>query len=786
MDSSSSPSLLSWPVDRPVLLPVLPLVHVAWSDGILTQGERDAFREHILDAPALEADDRDALAPWLDPQRPPPAEALAELRRAIRERATPEAAEAASLTELGVHIARGEEGHRPWRNPTARHALAAAEASLGVLGREAVRSLLSHDPGDGDRARLPLFDAGRMATLLSEPYPELRKRTLALLREPELKTPVEIDRSDHRERVLTALHRIAEADLGGVGFPEAYGGDGSPGGAIAVFETLGLGDLSILVKYGVQFGLFGGAIYQLGTEKHHARYLERIVRLELPGCYAMTEIGHGSNVREIETVARYLPDDDVFEIRTPHEGAGKEWIGNAALHGRVAVVFAQLEVGGEGHGVHAFVVPIRDDDGQLLPGVRIEDNGPKVGLNGVDNGRIWFDDVRIPRDNLLDRFATVDDAGHYASEIPSAGRRFFTMLGTLVGGRISIAAAAVSAAKTALTIGVRYSGRRRQFGPEGADEVPVLDFTTQRRLLLPKLAATYGLHFAVRDMVVRYDRLLVGSWNDELAREQEARELEVRAAGLKALASWHALDTVQAAREAMGGRGYHAENRLGRLRADVDIFTTFEGANVVLLQLVAKGLLTRFKEEMGDLRLWDVLKYVADRAQHRVAELNPVVVRRTDEDHLRDPGFHAAALRYREDRLLASAARRLKRRMDDGLDSFAALNEVQDHLVTLAWAHVERLTLEALHDAVTRAPSPGISETLRTLAELYALERMEAHRAWYLEAGYFEPAKSRAVRAQVNRLVAEVAEHAELLVDAFAIPDDVLRAPDARAHQVPG
>jgi acyl-CoA oxidase len=785
MPSLSSSSPLDWPQERPVLLPVLPLVHVAWADGILTEGERSVFREHILNAPPLEEEDRAALAPWLDPDHPPPPEALLALRALIRERATPEAADSASLTELGVHIARAEDGHRRWRNPTARHALAAAEASLGVLGREAVRTLLSRDATASVDAYMPLFDAGRMAAVLAEPYAELRDRTLALLREEPFRTPVEIDRSCHRERVLAALRRIAESGLGGVGFPEAQGGGGSPGGAIAVFETLGFGDLSILVKYGVQFGLFGGAIYQLGTEEHHERHLGPMMRLQLPGCYAMTEIGHGSNVREIETRATYHGDTDEFEIRTPHERAGKEWIGNAALHGRMAVVFAQLQVGEREYGVHAFLVPIRDNAGDPLPGVRIADNGPKVGLDGVDNGRLWFEGVRIPRDHLLDRFASVDDDGRYTSPIPSAGRRFFTMLGTLVGGRISIAAAAVSVSKTALTIGIRYSARRRQFGPAGGEEVPILDFTSQRRLLLPRLAATYGLHFAVRDLVSRYDRLLVGDWDDEAAREREGRELEVSAAGLKALASWHALDTVQAAREAMGGRGYHAANRLGRLRADVDIFTTFEGANVVLLQLVAKGLLTRFREEMGDLRLWDVLKYVAERAQHRVAELNPVVVRRTDEGHLRDPAYHATAFRYREDRLLASAARRLKRRIDDGLDSFDALNEVQDHLVTLAEAHVERLVLEALQDAVIRAPSPGVSETLRTLASLYALERIETHRGWYLEAGVLEPAKSRAVRSQVNRLLGEVAEHAELLVDAFAIPDDVLAAPDARRQRIP-
>ena len=166
-------------------------------------------------------------------------------------------------------------------------------------------------------------------------------------------------------------------------------------------------------------------------------------------------------------VARYEADSGEFVIDTPHEEARKDWIGNAALHARSATVFARLIVRGEDHGVHALLVPIRSPEGDIVPGVEIEDRGAKVGLEGVDNGLIRFTGVRVPRTNLLDRFATVDEKGRYASPIPSADRRFFTMLGTLVAGRISIAAASVSAAKVGLTVALRWSTRRLQFGPSG-------------------------------------------------------------------------------------------------------------------------------------------------------------------------------------------------------------------------------------------------------------------------------------------------------------------------------
>lgn len=646
-----------------------------------------------------------------------------------------------------------------------------------------------------------------LGAYLAEPHDDVRRKVLELLRTPPFKIPIEIERAEHRARVLEALQVLADEGLGSLAYPEAYGGRGAPGRAIAVFETLALGDSSILVKFGVQFGLWGGSVYQLGTERHHERWLGKIGTLELPGCYAMTEIGHGSNVRGLETTATWNDEAGAFVLRTPHEGAGKEWIGNAALHGRMATVFTQLSVGGEDHGVHALVVPIRDGDGALLPGIRIEDNGPKVGLNGVDNGRIWFDEVWVPRENLLDRFATVTEDGRYESPIDSAGRRFFTMLGTLVAGRISIAAASVSAAKVGLTVAVRYSEERRQFGPDDGPEVPILDYPSHQRRLLPRVAEAYALHFAVRDLAERYAAVVKGRAGDrpghggtgvdaegtgadaaggespepgsrpEGRSEEALREVEARAAGLKALASWHAARALQESREAMGGRGYHAGNRIGRLRADTDVFATFEGANPVLLQLVAKSLLMQYREEMGDLSVLDIVRYVADRAGTRVRERNPVATRRTDSDHLRDPEYHLQAFEYRAERLLESAARRMKGLLDDGVDPFEAFNRVQDHLETLAVAHTEWITLRAFLDGVAAAPE-DVRPLLADVARLYALERMEADRAWFLEAGYVESPKSRAIRAEVGALCRELREHARVLVDGWGIPDEVLGAVD--------
>src|SRR5215218_6501721 len=338
-----------------------------------------------------------------------------------------------------------------------------------------------------------------LRTLLDGRYPETRDRVRGWLSEPGNEPVDDLGTEEHRARVLARAQELSSEGDTAIGYPVQYGGKGSPGMSVTAFETLAMGDLSLLVKCGVQFGLFGGAILHLGTAHHHERYLRDVASLELPGCFAMTETGHGSNVQALRTTATY--EDGAFVIDTPDDDARKDYIGNAARDGRMAVVFAQLIAGGEGRGVHALLVPIRDEHGDSLPGVRLEDCGAKLGLNGVDNGRIWFDHVRVPRENLLDRYAEVSPDGTYFSSIENPTKRFFTMLGTLIQGRVSVSGASISASKVALTIAVRRALERRQFGPPGGEEALLLDYRTHQRRLLPALAKTYALSFAQLQLV---------------------------------------------------------------------------------------------------------------------------------------------------------------------------------------------------------------------------------------------------------------------------------------------
>src|SRR3954447_23243039 len=624
--------------------------------------------------------------------------------------------------------------------------------------------------------------AEELRRFLDGEYREIREGVRTrMANEQYAPVPGDIDRDEYRELVMKWMTQLADDGEATILFPKEYGGQGNLGGGISAFEMLGHSDLSLLVKCGVHFGLFGGAILHLGDEEQRKEYLPRVMDASLPGSFAMTEAGHGSDVQRLGTTATYHVDSDEFVVHTSDDSARKEYIGNSAVHGKMAVVFAQLLVDGENHGVHALLVPLRDDDGNVLPGVRIEDDGQKLGLNGVDNGQIWFDGVRVPRTALLARYGGVNSVGKYESEFENPNRRFFTTIGTLVQGRVSVAGAALSATKSALTIALRYALERRQFGTPGeeGDEALLIDYRAHQRRLLPLLAKTYALHFAQETLVAELHRVFTHD-----ASDRDRRKLEGLAAGVKAAATWHATATIQTCREACGGAGYMAENRFAALKADTDVFTTFEGDNTVLLQLVAKGLLTDYSKRFGDLSQLEMVRFVGAQvfetvvertlARQLVGAVLGAVPSSDEEPVIEDREFHLELFRGREEHILGGVARRLKRGIDDGQDSFTVFNDCQDHVLEAARAHVDRLILESFAAGVERCEDESIKPLLSSVCDLYALSTIEQERGWYFEHSRMSAPQSKAITRAVNRLCSELREQAATLVDAFAIPDSLL------------
>ena len=621
--------------------------------------------------------------------------------------------------------------------------------------------------------------AERIRHVLDGRWEETRQRVRREIDPAAFAPPTELlDLETHRQRTLEAILELTHTDFARDGLSPEQGGTGRHGASVTAFEMLGHADLSIFVKAGVQFGLFGGAIANLGTERHHRAFLPGMMDGSLLGCFAMTETGHGSDVQALLTTATYDAATDEIVVHTPDLRARKDYIGNAARDARMAAVFAQLVVDGEDHGVHCVLVPIRDEQGSPMPGVTIGDCGAKMGLRGVDNGRLTFDQVRVPRANLLDRYGSIDDEGRYHSPIESRGRRFFTMLGTLVRGRISVAGGAGAATRTALTLAITYGLHRTQFeSGDGDGEVTILDYRAHQRKLLVPLASSYALMLAQNALVERMHEVASGQDTSEHAQ----RELEARAAGIKAVTTRHATDTIQTCREACGGAGYLSANRFDDLKADTDVFTTFEGDNTVLLQLVAKGLLTQYKDAFHELDTRGAFFFGARQVTESVIERTiggSLIQRlisgapgRDADDALGDRGGQLSLFEDRESHLLETAAMRLRRAGEDGADSFEIFNDAQPHLLETARAHVDRVVLEAFVSAIDACEDEDAREVLDLVCDLYVFATIEANRAWFLEHGRLNHAQAKGVIARVDELCAQLRPHAQTLIDAFAIPN---------------
>ncbi|GAA3881522.1 acyl-CoA dehydrogenase [Tessaracoccus defluvii] len=612
---------------------------------------------------------------------------------------------------------------------------------------------------------------------LDGPFHEIKQRWrnevdgADVVRDPALSMEEARDWTLERVKDLAARHLVT------AGFPAAQGGSGTAAESCAHFEMAALGDLSVTIKSGVQHGLFGGAIVNLGTTYHHETFLPDAITVKLPGAFAMTELGHGSDVQSLETTITYLPETDELEVNSPTSTATKAYLGNAGRDGRMAAVFGQLYVDGEHHGVHVVLVAIRDEDGNDLPGVTTGDQGHKGGLLGVDNGTLSFDHVRVPRLMLLDRYGGIDADGEYHSPISSKNARFFTMLGTLVRGRICVGGGAASATRKALTIAVNYADRRRQFRQPGlGEEILLLDYRTHQRRLLPNVARAYAYGFAQTELALQLQRVTDAAGADP----QASRELETRAAGMKALQTRWANDTIQECREACGGAGYMSDNGLTLLRQDADVFATFEGDNTVLLQLVAKALLLDYKASWGDMDMRGTAQKTArligsavmerTTARSVIERLIASADRKPEADRLSARGWHVQMFEFREQHTIEGLARRM-RTAAKAEDSFEAINACQPHMLEAAKAHIDRIVLEAFIGGIEQCDDDYIKALLVKVCDLYALATIEANRAWFLEHEVFDPKRSKAITAAVDELCADLRGKSRELVEGLGVPE---------------
>ncbi|MFS4481725.1 acyl-CoA dehydrogenase [Hyunsoonleella sp. 2307UL5-6] len=745
------------------VLQYIPFFYVMWSDDLLSYSEISVVKKAIKQDDTLTKQDYNYLIKFLDRNTPPAYEELKHWKNVIsNSKIKLIESDTYPLATFSQKMICHHFEDCPF-NPYLKD----IEINLGIQPNhynhlfdiEIVKETTSD-----------FYNATELDTLLKGEHAVVVDTFREVLRHPIFKWDIKRDKEEFRAHVLKQVEFLGEKGYGAMAFSEAYGGIDDMPAYAAVFENMMYVDGSMAIKFGVQFGLFGGSIQKLGTKIHHDAYLSDTGKAKLLGCFAMTETGHGSNVRGIKTTATYDAETDSIIIHTPGKNDNKEYIGNA-LHSTKASVFAQLIVDGKNHGVHAILVTIRDANHKLTPGVTIEDNGYKLGLNGVDNGKIWFNQVRVPRANLLNKYGDITPEGTYHSDIENPSKRFFTMLGTLVGGRICVARAGLGGAKKALAIAVKHALKRRQFNDSiKIQEDLLMDYPSHQLRLTPAIASCYVYDVTLTHMMKVYSDKTI----------TDKRKIETQAAGLKSIVTWFANDTIQECREACGGKGYLLENQIADLKSDVDIFTTFEGDNHVLLQLAAKGVLSDFKSEFNSAGFSAVLKLLSSRLGDTLSTFNPVYTNNVDKDHLYSSKFHKDAFDYRTRRLTYTIAMRIRDYVKKGIPSYQAFLKVQTHLLALGKAYSIELAYTTFVDFTANIKDEKNKALFEKLGTLFALNELRKDASWFLEQGYISGSKSKAIRNRVERLSTELRPHIGALIDGFGIPDHCMAAPIAK------
>ncbi|KAL3737952.1 hypothetical protein ACJRO7_019473 [Eucalyptus globulus] len=510
--------------------------------------------------------------------------------------------------------------------------------------------------------------------------------------------------------------------------------------------------------------MFIPAIKGQGTEEQQQKWLPLAYKMQIIGCYAQTELGHGSNVQGLETTATFDPQTDEFIVDSPTLTSSKWWPGGLGKVSTHAVAYARLIVKGQDHGVHGFIVQLRSlDDHMPLPGITVGDIGMKFGsgaYNSMDNGLLRFDHVRIPRDQMLMRVLQVTREGKVVqSNVPRQ-----LIYGTMVYVRQTIVADASCALSRAVCIATRYSAVRRQFGSQnGGPETQVIDYKTQQSRLFPLLASAYAFRFVGEWLKWLYTDVTQRLQANDFSTLPEAHACT---AGLKSLTTSATADAIEECRKLCGGHGYLSSSGLPELFAVYIPACTYEGDNTVLLLQVARFLMKTVSQLGSGKQPVGSTAYMS-RAEHL---MQCRCSAQRVEDWLK-PNVVLEAFEARALRMSVACAQNLGK-FSNPEEGFA---ELSADLVEAATAHCQLIVVSKFIEKLQQdIPGKGVKQQLQTLCSVYVLHLLHKHQGDFLSTGCVTPKQAALANEQLRSLYSQVRPNAIALVDAFNYTDHYL------------